>query len=174
MTTSDGAKWRLEKEHLAREYCIAVEEIKIMQEKLRECYYKEGVNYRENCQDLAKALWKKMHTPNYGAPGPSMGVRRPLPAKRLLPHSTRGRARDCAQLAVPGARRAGVPPTAAPRLPSVTLPCHRSAPAPSCRNWAHPRSSSTSPSGIPSRANPPDWHVAAPPSRVAPQSSRFQ
>jgi hypothetical protein len=45
-TTSEAAKWRLEKEHLAREYCIAVEEVKIMQEKLRECYIKEGVNYK--------------------------------------------------------------------------------------------------------------------------------
>ena len=45
-TSSEGAKWRLEKEHLAREYCIAVEEVKIMQEKLRECYIKEGVNYK--------------------------------------------------------------------------------------------------------------------------------
>jgi len=72
MTTSDGAKWRLEKEHLAREYCIAVEELKIMQEKLRECYYKEGVNHKENCHELAKATWKKMHTPNFGAPGPAL------------------------------------------------------------------------------------------------------
>ena len=47
-TSSEGAKWRLEKEHLAREYCIAVEEVKIMQEKLRECYIKEGVNYKES------------------------------------------------------------------------------------------------------------------------------
>ena len=72
-TTSEGAKWRLEKEHLAREYCIAVEEVKIMQEKLRECYWKEGVNYKENCHELAAAVWKKIHTPNYGAPGPPMG-----------------------------------------------------------------------------------------------------
>ena len=72
-TSSEGAKWRLEKEHLAREYCIAVEEVKIMQEKLRECYWKEGVNYKENCKELAAAVWKKIHTPNYGAPGPPMG-----------------------------------------------------------------------------------------------------
>ena len=84
-TTSEGAKWRLEKEHLAREYCIAVEEVKIMQEKLRECYWKEGVNYKENCQDLAKAVWKKIHTPNYGAPGPPMGVRRALPQSLFSP-----------------------------------------------------------------------------------------
>ena len=46
-----------------------------MQERLRECYIKEGVNHLENCKDLREALWKKIHTPNYGAPGPPMGVR---------------------------------------------------------------------------------------------------
>ena len=67
--------------HLGREYAIAVEEVKIMQERLRECYIKEGVNHLENCKDLREALWKKIHTPNYGAPGPPKHVRR-APAAR--------------------------------------------------------------------------------------------
>jgi len=75
-TTSEAAKVQMEKDYLAREYAIAVEEIKIMQEKLRECYIKEGVNHLENCRELATTLWQKIHTPNYGAPGPSRGVRR--------------------------------------------------------------------------------------------------
>ena len=74
-TTSEAAKLQMEKDYLAREYAIAVEEIKIMQEKLRECYIKEGVNHNENCKELAQALWTKIHLPNYGAPGPSRGVR---------------------------------------------------------------------------------------------------
>ena len=52
-----------------------------MQERLRECYIKEGVNHLENCKDLREALWKKIHTPNYGAPGPPMGVRTPAYAQ---------------------------------------------------------------------------------------------
>ena len=55
-----------------------------MQERLRECYIKEGVSHLENCKDLREALWKKIHTPNYGAPGPPKHVRR-APAARARP-----------------------------------------------------------------------------------------
>lgn len=33
--------------------------------------YPPGVNHFEVCKDLRESLWKKMHTPNYGAPGPA-------------------------------------------------------------------------------------------------------
>ena len=73
--------------HLGREYAIAVEEVKIMQERLRECYIKEGVNHLENCKDLREALWKKIHTPNYGAPGPPKHVRRAPAARAPAPRT---------------------------------------------------------------------------------------
>ena len=56
-----------------------------MQERLRECYIKEGVNHLENCKDLREALWKKIHTPNYGAPGPPKHVRRATAARAPAP-----------------------------------------------------------------------------------------
>ena len=74
-TSSEGAKWRLEKEHLAREYCIAVEEVKIMQEKLRECYIKEGVNYKvrpppRRPRRQLPPLSPPLSTPSHAPPSP--------------------------------------------------------------------------------------------------------
>ena len=59
-----------------------------MQERLRECYIKEGVNHLENCKDLREALWKKIHTPNYGAPGPPKHVRRAPAARPRAPRAS--------------------------------------------------------------------------------------
>jgi len=59
-----------QKLYYAKEYAIAVEEIKIMQEELKLCFIKSGVNQFEDCKELREKLWKKMHLPNYGAPGP--------------------------------------------------------------------------------------------------------
>mmetsp|Transcript_46561 Transcript_46561/g.76948 ORF Transcript_46561/g.76948 Transcript_46561/m.76948 type:complete len:92 (+) Transcript_46561:69-344(+) len=67
---NDPADIAIQREYFAREYAIAVEEVKIMQEKLRECFIKSGVNQYEDCKELRESLWKKIHTPNYGAPGP--------------------------------------------------------------------------------------------------------
>ena len=74
-TTSEGAKWRLEKEHLAREYCIAVEEVKIMQEKLRECYWKERVNYKVRPPAAPPS-------PSVPPPSPKAPLLPPLPTRR--------------------------------------------------------------------------------------------
>jgi hypothetical protein len=92
-------------EYFQREYLIAVAEIKLMQasalpaagafaccpvdalisinptrsasqQELRECFYKNGINQFEECKEIREKLWKKIHTPNYGAPGPSRSVRR--------------------------------------------------------------------------------------------------
>ena len=65
-----------------KEYLIAVEEVKIMQEKLKVCYLRSGPNHFEDCKELRESLWEKMNTPNYGAPGPPRSVR---PAATLLP-----------------------------------------------------------------------------------------
>jgi hypothetical protein len=61
-----------------KEYLVAVEEVKILQEKLKVCYMKSGPNHFEDCKELRETLWTKMNTPNYGAPGPARSVRRPL------------------------------------------------------------------------------------------------
>jgi hypothetical protein len=58
-----------------REYLIAVEQIKMMQEKLKVCYLKSGPNHFEDCKELREKLWTKMNTHNYGAPGPARSVR---------------------------------------------------------------------------------------------------
>ena len=82
-----------------------------MQERLRECYIKEGVNHLENCKDLREALWKKIHTPNYGAPGPPKHVRR-APAARAPAPRTAASAADATR----AARRHRAPTDAAPPL----------------------------------------------------------
>ena len=84
-----------------------------MQERLRECYIKEGVNHLENCKDLREALWKKIHTPNYGAPGPPKHVRRAPAARAPAPRaSAPGR---ITAVATRAARRGRAPADAAPR-----------------------------------------------------------
>ena len=54
-----------------KEFLIAVEEIKMMQEKLKVCYLKTGPNHFEDCKELREKLWVKINTYNYGAPGPA-------------------------------------------------------------------------------------------------------
>jgi len=54
-----------------REYLIAVEQVKMMQDKLKQCYESSGPNHFEDCKELRETLWEKINTPNYGAPGPS-------------------------------------------------------------------------------------------------------
>ena len=63
-------RWR-EQEWQTKEYLVAVEEVKIMQEELKICYLKSGPNHFEDCKDLREKLWKKINTYNYGAPGPA-------------------------------------------------------------------------------------------------------
>lgn len=58
-----------------KEYLIAVETVKIMQEKLKQCWLKSGPNHFEDCKELRETLWEKLNTPNYGAPGPARSVR---------------------------------------------------------------------------------------------------
>lgn len=58
-----------------REYLIAVEQVKIMQQKLKACYMRSGPNHFEDCKELRDTLWEKLNTHNYGAPGPERSVR---------------------------------------------------------------------------------------------------
>lgn len=52
---SDRAALRRAKAHKIREEWIQVMEARILRDKLRECYYAEGVNHYETCRHLADA-----------------------------------------------------------------------------------------------------------------------
>ena len=69
-----------------REYLIAVEHIKMMQEKLKVCYLRSGPNHFEDCKELREKLWVKMNTHNYGAPGRARSVRATTHGFISLPH----------------------------------------------------------------------------------------
>lgn len=59
-------------EQYNRERMIALEETKILREKLRWCYRREGVNHLENCKDEVQAYLKRISVPEYGMEkGPS-------------------------------------------------------------------------------------------------------
>merc|ERR1712196_709257 len=67
----DAFEKTMEADTQVREYLIAVESVKIMQEKLKACYERSGPNHFEDCKELRETLWEKINTPNYGAPGPA-------------------------------------------------------------------------------------------------------
>ena len=71
----DPYEWTMTQDTQVREYLIAVEQVKMMQEKLKQCYQSTGPNHFEDCKELREALWEKLNTPNYGAPGPTRSVR---------------------------------------------------------------------------------------------------
>ena len=50
------------REQGARERVIDGAELKALQEKLRWCYHKEGVNHYELCKDIADAYMAKLRT----------------------------------------------------------------------------------------------------------------
>ena len=68
-----------------KEYLIAVETVKIMQEKLKQCWLKSGPNHFEDCKELREELWLKLNTPNYGAPGPARSVRSRRRRRQTVP-----------------------------------------------------------------------------------------
>ena len=67
----DAFEATMEVDTQVREYLIAVEQVKIMQGKLKDCYERSGPNHFEDCKELRETLWEKLNTPNYGAPGPA-------------------------------------------------------------------------------------------------------
>ena len=81
--TEDPYAFHMEMDTQVREYVIAVEQVKIMQQKLKECYLRSGVNHHEDCKDLRESLWARLNTPNYGAPGPPRSVRGETPPDRV-------------------------------------------------------------------------------------------
>ena len=55
------------RQQIARERIIAGAELKLLQEKLRMCYHKEGVNHYELCKDIATAYLERLRAPGNGA-----------------------------------------------------------------------------------------------------------
>ena len=45
----------------SRERIVAGAELKVLQERLRWCYHKEGVNHYETCKPIADAYLEKLH-----------------------------------------------------------------------------------------------------------------
>ena len=43
--------------------------MKLLQERLKWCYFKEGVNHFENCREIASALMDKIKKPYHGMQG---------------------------------------------------------------------------------------------------------
>ncbi len=93
----DPYEWHKEQQHQVKEYLIAVEQVKLMQERLKLCVQKSGPDHWEDCREERDTLWKKINTYNYGAPGPARGVRAsPLPMP-LAPPRALSSARSIAQ-----------------------------------------------------------------------------
>lgn len=57
------------RQQLTRERIIAGAEMKVLQEQLRWCYHKEGVNHYENCKDLVTRIMEKQRKPYWGMDG---------------------------------------------------------------------------------------------------------
>lgn len=58
---------RKKEEEGARKLYLAMEDTKVLQEKLRQCGQAAGVNRYEACRSLAKDYMKRIQTPWYGA-----------------------------------------------------------------------------------------------------------
>ena len=50
------------REQEARERVLHGADLKLLQERLRWCYHKEGVNHYETCKDIADAYYEKLRT----------------------------------------------------------------------------------------------------------------
>ena len=50
-----------------REQFVAVEQIRIIRDKVKECYRVEGVNHYENCKELVTEYMTRIKKPRFGA-----------------------------------------------------------------------------------------------------------
>ena len=53
----DPVQFNYAKEQWAKERFVKLEMINIYRERMRECYFRENVNYRQNCRDVIKKYW---------------------------------------------------------------------------------------------------------------------
>lgn len=63
----DPVGYRNSLEQSAREAFVAQEKIKIVRERLAECYNREGVNHYQNCKEIAQKYFALITAPRYGA-----------------------------------------------------------------------------------------------------------
>eukprot|EP00166_Cyanidium_caldarium_P002137 ctg_216.g68 len=47
-------------QYLQREYKVKTEEFIYIKQKVKECYYREGVAHYKNCRELVDQYWKKL------------------------------------------------------------------------------------------------------------------
>lgn len=64
---ADPSAYHDAREQRVRERFVAIEEAKMLREKLQACYRREGVNHYQNCRELADAYMKKVHSQEFGA-----------------------------------------------------------------------------------------------------------
>lgn len=55
------------REQRVRERATAVAHTKLIQQELRECYHREGVNHIQNCKELAQQYMWRIRAPDFGA-----------------------------------------------------------------------------------------------------------
>ena len=55
------------RQQVVRERLVAAAELKLLQEELRWCYHKEGVNHYENCKGIADAVLHRLKSPYWGS-----------------------------------------------------------------------------------------------------------
>lgn len=125
----------LARQQRTRDYAVAVEEVRMLQEMLQMCYMKAGVNHVEDCKHVAEAYMAKIQTRNYGAFDPS--------GKKNISRVRTPRAHR-AQTAAQWARRvralsASPPRRAAPRPTHPRRTTRRGTPSPS---WCGTRTDS--------------------------------
>jgi hypothetical protein len=55
------------RQQVVRERLVAAAELKLLQDELKWCYHKEGVNHYENCKGIADQVLKKLKSPYWGS-----------------------------------------------------------------------------------------------------------
>ena len=58
---ADPVAFVRQREHETREAMIDIEKAKLIRERLRECYRREGVNHFENCKELVEKYTEAFH-----------------------------------------------------------------------------------------------------------------
>ena len=58
---ADPVAFVRQREHETREAMIDIEKAKLIRERLRECYRREGVNHFENCKELVEKYAEAFH-----------------------------------------------------------------------------------------------------------------
>ncbi|CAM9440100.1 unnamed protein product [Phaeothamnion confervicola] len=68
--TSDPTAWGQSQEQLMREKVIAIERVKLLRQRVIDCYRREGVNHYQNCKDVAQKYAATIRADGWGMPPP--------------------------------------------------------------------------------------------------------